>query len=356
MPIIWTVVILGLLIFVHEWGHFLAARLCRVSVKTFSLGFGPKLIRKRFGETEYAVSAFPLGGYVKLLGESIGEYVPEEERYHAFLYQPLLKRAFIVLAGPLFNILFALVTFVLIFGIKGKPILLPKVGAVQPHSPAAKAGLKKGDVIIAVNKMPIESWDELAQGIRQSKGHLNLTIKRNGKVFFVTVMPKVERLKTILGDIVEHPVIGIVAAGEIKIRHLKTQKAVLEGVKQTWSTAKLTLIAIKNLILGKISLKMLAGPVGIVQLTTQQAKAGIAALFAFAALLSINLGIINLFPIPILDGGHLFLFAIEAVRRRPLSPKTVEITNKVGIAILAFLMIMVMYNDILRIIKNTPLP
>jgi len=357
LPVFWTIIILGLLIFVHEWGHFLMARWCGVKVKTFSLGFGPKLISKEFGETEYAISAFPLGGYVKLLGESLEEYIPEEEKYHAFLCQPLWKRILIVLAGPFFNILFAVVIFISLFAIKGQPLLLPKIGDVHPNSPAAIAGLKKGDLILAVNQTPIKTWDELAFKIKESKGKsLILLINRNGKKISVVVKPKIEKLKTILGEVVKRPIIGIVAAGEVKIRYLSPWIAVWEGLKQSWITTKLTIISLKNLILGKISLKMLAGPVGIIQLTTRQAKAGLAALFAFAALLSINLGIINLFPIPILDGGHLVLFAIEAIRRRPLSKKTVEIAQKVGIAILAVIMIMVMYNDILRIVQKTSFP
>ncbi len=357
MPIIWTIIILGLLIFVHEWGHFLMARLCRVTVKTFSLGFGPKLIGEKWGETEYVLSAFPLGGYVKLLGESPQEFVAEQEKHRAFYFQPLWKRALIVVGGPLFNILFAMVVFIFIFLLAGKPVMLPKIGDIQPNSPAAAAGLKKGDMVIAINNRPVKSWNELAEMIkRQGINSLVLTVKRGEKTLKITVTPKIEKMKTLLGEEVQRPVIGIIAAGEIKIERLNPLSACLEGIKQTWMTTKMTVITLKNLILGKLSLRMLAGPIGIVQLTTQEAKAGLAVLFSFAALLSINLGIINLFPLPVLDGGHLVLFAVEAIRRRPLSMKTIEITQKMGIAILVFLMLIVMYNDILRILKKTPLP
>lgn len=353
MPIFWTIVIFGLLIFVHEWGHFLMARWCGVGVRTFSLGFGPKLFGKRIGETEYVVSAVPLGGYVKLVGESPQEHISEEERYIAFTYQPLWKRTLIVLAGPLFNILFALVVFIFLFTIAGKPLLLPKIGAVQPESPAAMAGMKKGDLILAVDSKPVNTWDELAKAIRKhTSTPLTLLIQRNGKKLMITLKPKIEKIKTLLGDEIERPVIGIVAAGEVKIEHLSPWGACWEGLKQTWFTSKLTILTIKNLILGKLSFKMLAGPVGIVQLTTKEAQAGLAALFSFAALISINLGIINLLPIPVLDGGHLFFYGIEAIRRRPLSVKTMEITQRVGIAILVLLMLIVTYNDILRIIAH----
>jgi len=357
LPLFWTVVILGALIFVHEWGHFLMARLCRVGVKTFSLGFGPKLLGKRIGETEYILSAIPLGGYVKMVGESPDESVSEIEKEIAFLYQPLWKRSLIVLAGPIFNILFALVIFVFLFAILGKPWVLPKIGDVQPASPAALAGLKKGDLVLAVDNDFIKTWDDLAQKIQKSRGEfLTLLIQRGEKRLVIKVKPEIKRLKTLIGDIVEKPVIGIVAAGEVKIARLSPWTAGLEAIKQTWITTKLTIITFKNLILGKISLKFLAGPVGIVELTSHQAKAGLAALFSFAALISINLGIINLFPIPVLDGGHLFLFAIEAIRRRPLSIKTLEITQKIGLAILIALIIMVTYNDVLRLIHKSPLP
>ena len=357
MSVVWTIVILGLLIFVHEWGHFLMARLCRVAVKTFSLGFGPKLIEKKWGETEYVLSAFPLGGYVKLLGESPQEFVSEQEKHRAFYFQPIWKRFLIVIGGPLFNVLFAMVVFIFIFLLAGKPVMLPKIGDIQPNSPAAAAGLKKGDMVIAINDKPVKSWNELAEMIKkQGVNSLVLTVKRGEKILKITVTPKIEKMKTLLGDEVQRPVIGIVAAGEIKIEHINPLLACLEGIKQTWMTTKITVITLKNLILGKLSFRMLAGPIGIVQLTTQQARAGLAALFSFAALLSINLGIINLFPLPVLDGGHLVLFAVESIRRKPLSMKTIEITQKMGIAILVFLMLIVMYNDILRILKKTPLP
>ncbi|MCD6320617.1 MAG: RIP metalloprotease RseP [Candidatus Desulfofervidaceae bacterium] len=357
MPIFWTIIILGLLIFVHEWGHFLMARWCGVGVRTFSLGFGPKLVGKCIGRTEYVISAVPLGGYVKLVGESPQEYISEEERYIAFTYQPLWKRTLIVLAGPLFNVLFALVVFISLFAISGKPLLLPKIGNVQPESPAAIAGVQKGDLILAIDNKPVTTWDELAKAIRKHKGtFLTLLLQRNNEKLRITLRPKIEKIKTLLGDEIERPIIGIVAAGEVKIEHLSPWGACWEGLKQTWFTTKLTILTIKNLILGKLSFKMLAGPIGIIQLTTKQAQAGLAALFSFAALISINLGIINLLPIPVLDGGHLFFYGIEAIRRRPLSVKTMEITQRVGIAILVLLMLIVMYNDILRIVKQTTLP
>ena len=357
MPIFWTIIILGLLIFVHEWGHFLMARWCGVGVRTFSLGFGPKLLGKRKGETEYVISAVPLGGYVKLVGESSKEFLSEREKYIAFTYQPLWKRTLIVLAGPLFNILFALIVFIFLFAISGKPLLLPKIGDVQPESPAAMAGMRKGDIVLAIDNKPINTWDELASEIKKhANTPLSLLIQRNNKKLVITLKPKIEKIKTLLGDEIERPIIGIVASGEVKIEHLPLWSACWEGLKQTWFTTKLTILTIKNLILGKLSLKMLAGPIGIIQLTTKQAQAGLAPLFSFTALISINLALINLLPIPVLDGGHLFFYCIEAIRRRPLSEKTIEITQRVGIAILVLLMLIVMYNDILRIIRHTTLP
>jgi regulator of sigma E protease len=357
MTIFWTIIIFGLLIFVHEWGHFIMARGCRVGVRTFSLGFGPKLIGKRIKGTEYVLSAIPLGGYVRLVGESPLETVSPVEKEIAFLYQPIWKRSLIVLAGPLFNILFAVVIYIFLFSLLGKPLLLPKIGEVQPQSPAAIAGVKKGDLVLAIDNKPIKTWNDLAKEIEVHKNKtLTLVIQRQDKRLFIEVTPKMEKTKTLLGDEIERPIIGVVAAGEAKFLPLSLWEAFLEGSKQTLVITKLTFVALKNLILGKLSLKTLAGPVGIVDLTMQQAKAGLVALFSFAALISINLGIINLFPIPILDGGHLLFYAIEAIRRRPLSLRSIEFAQKLGIAILVTLMIIVMYNDILRIFHKTTLP
>lgn len=357
LAVIWTIIILGLLIFVHEWGHFLMARFCGVSVKTFSLGFGPKVISKRWGETEYVISAFPLGGYVKLLGESPLEFIPEPDKRRAFSYQSVWKRSLIVLGGPLFNLLFALFIFILIFAFAGKPIMLPQIGNVQQNSPAAQAGLKKGDIILAIDGQNISSWEQLALEIKKhGQRPIRLRIKRKNEILELTVKPQIQEIQTLLGDKIKKPIIGITAAGTIKIEKVSPFRALIEGTEQTWMTIKLTLITLKNLILGKLSFRMLVGPIGIVQLTTQEAKAGVAALFSFAALISINLGIINLFPLPVLDGGYLFMYAIEAIRRRPFSAKTIEITQKMGIIILVLLMILVMYNDILRIFNKTALP
>ena len=356
MAIFWTVVIIGLLIFVHEGGHFLVARWCGVCVRKFSLGFGPKVVGKRIGETEYIISAIPFGGYVKLLGESPNERISKEEVYHAFIHQPLLKRTLIVIAGPMANLLFAIVIFVSLFMLYGYPHLIPKIAEVQRGSPAALAGIKAGDIVISVNDKAINTWEELASKIQKSKGPLNIKVKRGKKIISLIVSPKLEKTKNIFGEEIRRPIIGIVASGEVETEHLLPWQAVIKAFVQTYAITKLTFVTIEKLISGKISLKTLAGPIGIAQLATQRAEAGLAVLWSFAALLSINLGVLNLLPIPILDGGHLLFYLIEFIKKKPLNIKTMEIAQNVGLAILILLMLLVTYNDIIRIVKRSFFP
>ena len=356
MAVFWTIVIIGLLIFVHEGGHFLVARWCGVGVRKFSLGFGPKVIGKKIGETEYVISAIPLGGYVKLLGESPKDKITEEERYYAFIHQSLFKRTLIVLAGPMANLFFALFIFIFLFMIYGYPHILPKIGEVQEASPAALAGIRANDVIISVNGQAVNAWEELATKIQKDKGVLNIKVERNGKIVSLKVIPKIEKIKNIFGEEIQRPMIGIIASGEVETERFLPWEAALKAFVQTFAITKLTLVTVEKLISGKLSLKTLAGPVGIVQLTTSRAKAGFAVLLSFAALLSINLGILNLLPIPILDGGHLLFYLIEFIKRKPLSIKTMEIAQSIGLATLILLMLLVTYNDIIRIMKKSIFP
>jgi regulator of sigma E protease len=342
--------VLGILIFVHELGHFLVAKMAGVKVLKFSLGFGPKLIGKKIGDTEYMISAFPLGGYVKLLGDNPREKVAKSDEKKAFLLQPVRKRMAIVAAGPLANLLLAVCFFSLLFGV-GIPQLPPIVGTVVDGFPAQKAGVQPGDIILKVDDEEIAQWVDLPGAISKSEGEeLQLTIKRGEKIISMRVTPRAIMGKNIFGEEVQTYQIGIAASDEFIIKREPVFKAVGMGCYQTWFVIKLTAVSFVKIIQRVIpAKKALGGPILIAQMAGQQAQEGFLNLIFFTAVLSINLCIINLFPIPILDGGHLLFMTIEAIIRRPLSTKKLEVAQQIGLLILILLMAFIFYNDIMRL-------
>lgn len=347
--IIATIVVLGVLIFVHELGHFLMAKKSKVGVLTFSLGFGPKILGKKIGETQYQISLVPLGGYVKMVGEEAGEQVPPELLAKSFSTQPVSKRLGIVFAGPFFNFLFAVVAFAVVFMV-GMPALLPEIGEVKPDYPAFTAGIMKGDRILEANGKSIKRWEDLAQIIHDSsERQLLLKVERDKKVFDVTVTPQVSTQKNIFGDEVRVGLIGISPAGTYFTERFDPFTATYKAVVQSWRITELTVISIVKIIEGKISAKTIGGPILIAQLAGQQAKAGALSLIIFMAVISINLVILNILPIPILDGWHLLMFAIEGIIGRPVSLKLRERAQQVGIFIIILIMLLVFYNDLSRI-------
>ncbi len=356
MTIVYAVILLGILIFVHELGHFLVAKLSGVKVLKFSLGFGPKVIGKKIGGTEYILSAFPLGGYVKMLGEEPGDEFDESERDRAFSFQPLYRRASIVFAGPLFNMLFASVLLSIVFMI-GVPRLIPKIGEVMKDSPALSSGIKTGDMILAIDESDIKYWDEMADIIHQSPGKsIILKIKRDAEIIGIKVVPEEKPLKNIFGEETEVGLIGVKPKGDIQKISFGLFESINLGIKRTWDISALTVTAIIKLIQRVIPADTIGGPVMIFQLAGKQAEAGMTNFFTFMALISINLAILNLLPIPILDGGHIFFMAIEAVRGRPLSEKFLLVSQKIGLALIISLMAFALYNDFLRIFLGKPLP
>ena len=345
------VVSLGILIFIHEFGHFLVAKIFRIKVERFSLGFGPRLFGKQVGDTDYRVSAFPLGGYVKMLGESADEEVPEELQPVSFSHQPLRNRIAIVAAGPGSNLLLAVFIYGLIFAFFGLTKTTTDIGSVTPESPAASAGLQANDRVLAVNAVPVQEWAELSELIQKSDGKsVQLRLQRGDEVFTVELTPEIKQTRTILGEEVSRPLIGIVASNNFIVEKVNPFQAVYYAIVQTGSLIKLTFVVLGKLIVGAISPKTLAGPIGIAQMSGQVAKAGPLAFLSFVALLSINLGILNLLPIPILDGGHLLFFSIEAVMGKPLSIRKREMAQQVGLFLLVVLMVFVFYNDIYRLV------
>lgn len=345
------VVVLGVLIFVHEIGHFIMAKLLGVGVEKFSLGFGPRIFGKKIGMTDYRLSAIPLGGYVKMVGEAPDSELDESMIPLSFSHKSVLRRALIVLAGPVFNLLLSVVIFFGFFQISGLPILKPQIGAVQEAMPAHEAGIQAGDLVVSVDGHPVTKWDEMAAIIKESGGRsLELELLRSKDSVFVRLTPKLTSTKNVFGEEVDKYFIGITASGAFSIKRLNPFEAAVHGVSETWEIAELTVLAIAKILTGTLSAKTLGGPIMIAQLAGQQAEAGILNLIFFIALLSVNLGILNLLPIPVLDGGHLLFFLIEAVSRRPVNLKMREVAQQIGIFVLILLMIYVFYNDISRIL------
>ena len=326
-----------------------------VGVLKFSLGFGPKLVGKKIGETEYLISIFPLGGYVKMLGEDgdeTDEPLSPEEKMKSFSNKHVLKRIAIVAAGPIFNLLLALVIFCGFYLIAGTQVMTSEVGQVRTGSPAEKAGLSKGDVIVAIDGKPLETWTEIKGVVQESAGKpLEFTVKREGNLLVLTVVPEISVVKNIFGEEVKSALIGIVAAGKFKEVILGPWDSLKEGLRKTWEITRLTCLTVVKLFQRVVSIKTLGGPILIGQMTGQLAQENWIYLFPFMAVISINLGILNLLPIPILDGGFIIFLLIELVSRKPLNVKKREMAQKVGIFLLAVLMAVVIYNDVVRLIK-----
>ncbi len=373
MTVIYAIIVLGVLIFVHELGHFLLAKLLGVGVEKFSLGFGPKLIGKKFGETEYLISAFPLGGYVKMFGESgfieggethhlaEGEKgapeaeavvapreLSDEEKARSFAHKPPLARIAIVMAGPVFNLLFAWLIFIVLCMV-GVPTVTSKVGEVLKDKPAARAGIQKNDVITSINGKHISQWDEIAAQIAAGKGRpINLTVMRAGREIPFTITPEPRISKNLFGESVSGFAIGVASAGEIVTIAYDPFRAVLQGSAQTWKVIDLTVMSLVKMVQRVVPMESIGGPIMIAKMAGEQASAGGASFLAFMALLSINLGVLNLLPVPVLDGGHLFFFFWELVFRRPVSQKAREYAQQVGLMLLLGLMLLAFYNDIIR--------
>ncbi|MBN2254826.1 MAG: RIP metalloprotease RseP [Deltaproteobacteria bacterium] len=348
--IISVIILLGVLIFVHELGHFLVAKWFGVGVLKFSLGFGPRLIGRKIGETEYLISVIPLGGYVKLLGESESDDLSPEDERRSFQRQRVFKRMGIVVAGPVFNFLFAMVAFTFIYTV-GVPAHTSRIGTVLENSPASAAGIRPGDVVAAIDGRGISKWSELANTIYESSGReLALTVDRDGVLVNVTVVPEKSKGRNIFGEELESYKIGVSVSDETVIERANPFRAFAMGMNQTWWFTKLTVLSIVKIIQRVISPKTLGGPIMIAQMSGQYAKQGLIPFLFFMAILSINLGVLNLLPIPVLDGGHLLFYGIEALTGREVNLKWREMAQQLGFFILILLMIFVFYNDIVRII------
>lgn len=348
LNVIYAAVALGVLVLAHELGHFLVARLADVKVLVFSLGFGKKLISYKRGETEYALSIFPLGGYVKMLGESEDDEISEEEAHRSYSNKPPLVKMAIAFAGPFFNVLFAGFLFYIIF-VTGYPVLLPKIGDVIKDSPAAIAGLREGDVIEGIEGRPVREWTDLQATVSSSDTKaLQFAVKRDGKVFNVNITPRESEEKNVFGETVSRKMIGVAPSGETLTQRESVISAFPKAVVRTYNICELTVVGLVKLVQGSISSKNIGGPILILQTAGKTAREGKSTFLNFVAIISINLAIVNVLPIPILDGGHMLFYAIELIIRRKISPKTVEIAQRVGVVVLVMIMAFAFYNDIAR--------
>ncbi len=349
------ILILGVLILFHELGHFIVAKLFNVKVLRFSLGLGPKLFGKKFGETEYAISMIPFGGYVKMLGEDLDEEepIPQWEEHRAFNNQPILKRMAIVAAGPIFNLLLAFFIFVFFYAIVGEKVLAPEVGKVEKGSPAWLAGVEPGDFILAIDDIPVRRWEDIKKIVRK-KGSvpIKLRVKKGDDIYLIQVTPRPGKVKNIFGEEVQTVIIGIVASGKKRILKFSFLGAVKEAFNKSCEITRLTCITLVKLVKRVVPMKTLGGPILIGQITGKIAQQDWRYLFPFTAVISINLGILNLLPVPILDGGLILLLFIEIILRRPLDRKVQETAHKVGLILLIGLMAIVMYNDIMRVLTK----
>jgi regulator of sigma E protease len=441
---------LGLLIFIHELGHFLVAKAMGVGVERFSLGFGPRIWSVRRGETEYCISIVPLGGYVKMTGEEAhGEDAihpatesPPIDPVKSFSAKPLWARALIVFAGPGMNFVLAALIFSVVFAAVGVPVLPatvgrvpadsaaaeaglrprdqiaaidgrpvehwgeldeavvrangrtlvltilrdgtrqevavhprkvpvrtpfnepaeawsigarpylpPVVGEVRAGMPAAEAGLQPRDRVVALNGQPIETWDELAEMIStRAEETLTLRIERGGSRMDVSVIPRVEVERDALGNETRVGRIGIATAISQTFKRSDPLSAVARGLGRTWDVTAITVVSIWKLVTGTIPASNIGGPLQISMVAGQQAQQGVVSYAFFVALISVNLAILNLLPVPMLDGGHLLFFGIEAVLGRPLSVRKREIAQQIGLALLLLLMVFALFNDLTRLL------
>src|SRR5208282_2046740 len=357
------VFVLSLVVFFHELGHFLIARWCGVRILVFSIGFGPEIIgfNDRHG-TRWKISAIPLGGFVKFFGDENAASVPDaariasmdpQERAQSFAFQPVLKRAAIVVAGPLANFILAIVIFAGVFMLYGKQTMSARVDSVLPDSAAAAAGFKPGDLVVAIDGRPIDNFAEMQRIVSTSAGEtLTITVDRGGVRQVLKATAALKEVKDNFGNVQRIGVLGIsrsMAPEDLKLHPVSPPLAIWMSVQETWSVIDRTLGYIGGVIVGREAANQLGGPIRIAQMSGQVASFGFVPLIQLAAVLSVSIGLLNLFPIPLLDGGHLLFYTIEALRGRPLSERAQEVGFRIGLAIVLMLMIFATFNDIVHL-------
>lgn len=342
LNIILAIVVLAVLILVHELGHFIIARRVGIKVLEFSIGFGPLLAKHTKDDIQYSLRAIPLGGYVSMLGENLGEDYQDPDAYMA---KSPARRSGVAFAGPFANFLFAALLFIYIFTFVGTPIPLDKpiIGQVLSDKPAAAAGVKAGDYIQKVNGKPVSTWEQLVNAIKATpQGQtVVLQIKRDGEVINARIRPEVSAGR---------PLIGI--QSDVSFKKLPILQGIKEGFKQTFYTTVELLKGLGMMVTGQVKSSDIAGPVGITKMIGEAAAGGLVFLLHFTAIISVNLGLLNLLPIPALDGSKIVFAGIEAVRGRPVEPEKENMIHLIGFFFLIGLTLLVTFNDIVRLIKG----
>ena len=344
-------IVLTILVFVHELGHYLVARLCGVRIEVFSIGFGPEIFgwTDRVG-TRWKVSAIPLGGYVKMFGEREAEEAGPEltahERAGAFHLKPLAQRAAVVFAGPAANFIFAAVVLMGLFVTVGEPFTPPVVGTVQPGSAAALGGIEPGDRFVSIAGEPVDRFEDVQEIVRDNPGvPLPVTVTRGAGDVELRVTPGVREETDNFGVERRFGFLGVTGGNREFVRH-GVITAAGRAVVATYTLTAMTVEAVGEIIVGTRSTKELGGPLRIAQISGEASQVGLLSIIWILIVLSINLGLINLFPIPVLDGGHLLFYAAEAIRGKPLGPKAQAIGFQIGLALVVGLMIFATWNDL----------
>jgi len=337
--------VLSVLVIVHEFGHFVVAKLVGIRVEKFSIGFGPVLFGKKFGETDFCFSLLPLGGFVKMAGES-----PEDAKGHPWEFnsQPLGKKFAVVFAGPLMNAVLAFILFFVIF-LSGQPTLTTKIGKVLDGAPAKAAGILEGDRITAVDGQKVVYWEDLLKEVHKNHEKIVLTVSRNGQTQQFTLVPKNQEAHSLLGKKIMTSFIGVAPANEMISVKSGFGEALLMAADRVWTLTSMIFISLGLMITGALPFKdSMTGPIGIFFMTQQAAQMGVAYLFYFMGSLSVSLFVLNLLPIPVLDGGHVLFIIIEQLKGSPMKESVKEKMTQGGMVVLLGLMAFVIMQDVQR--------
>lgn len=345
-----ALLVLSAMIFFHELGHYTAARLLGVYVEVFSIGFGKRLASFQWLDTRWQISAIPLGGYVKMKGQDDTDPTAFSTDSDSYNSKKPWQRIIILLAGPLANFLLAFVFFFAI-ALGGPKALSPVIGSVVNDSPAFAAGLEKGDRILSINATSIQTWNDLSDTIKSSEGALNVQIERSGAVRALTLIPRISESKNLFGETIHQRMVGIAPLGETFTLDLGGYDALVYAAQETYSSSLLIFQSVQKLITGIIPAKEVGGVVSIVKITADATEYGWMSLLFFSALISVNLGVLNLLPIPALDGGHIMFNLYEMIRRKAPSEEAIYRLTLGGWVLLLGLMALGLYNDITRLMQ-----
>lgn len=353
--------VLGLVVFTHEMGHYLAGRLCGIGAVAFSVGFGPEIVgfTDSLG-TRWKLSLIPLGGYVRFVGDmnaasandmaQADEALSDYERRYAFHNKSLLKRAITVFAGPFANYVLAIAIFTVLLSLNGRLIVEPVVGEVRAESAASDAGIQVGDVFVEMDGQQVQSFTQMQRYIGpRAEQPIDLVVQRDGRPLNLTLVPRRTQIEDRFGNKIEQGLIGIVADSNTEMRRVEDFSiggAFIYAHKETWYIIARTGGYLANVITGRERSDQIGGPFRVADASRQVATLGFAELLNLAAILSVSIGLLNMLPVPVLDGGHLMFYAVEAVRGRPLSPRSQEIGYRIGFALLLSLMVFATWNDI----------